>query len=255
MTSQVIVHPDKATLAAAIAARLVTAITDAQAQHGEAHVVLTGGSMGNALIEALVDSPAAPAVSWELVHLWWGDERYVDRESSDRNATQAREAGLGRMDALGLDPEHVHEMPAIDDPEGDDIGAAAERYAAELARVAGTSDRGGEGAPTFDVVMLGVGPDAHVASLFPGKDTLDVTDRTVVPESDSPKPPPARLSLTLPVLCSADEVWLLVAGGDKAQAVAAATGGADVHEAPAAGVTGRRRTLWLVDEAAAADLP
>ena len=130
MTSQVIVHPDKATLAAAIAARLVTAITDAQAQHGEAHVVLTGGSMGNALIEALVDSPAAPAVSWELVHLWWGDERYVDRESADRNATQAREAGLGRMDALGLDPEHVHEMPAIDYPEGDDIGAAAERYAA-----------------------------------------------------------------------------------------------------------------------------
>ena len=102
MTSQVIVHPDKATLAAAIAARLVTVITDAQAQHGEAHVVLTGGSMGNALIEALVDSPAAPAVSWELVHLWWGDERYVDRESADRNATQAREAGLGRMDALRM---------------------------------------------------------------------------------------------------------------------------------------------------------
>ncbi|WP_288797450.1 6-phosphogluconolactonase [uncultured Arsenicicoccus sp.] len=258
MSARVIVHRDKTTLAAAVAARLVTTITDVQAEHGEAHVVLTGGSMGNALVEALVDSPAAPAVAWELVHLWWGDERYVERESADRNATQAREAGLARMAALGLDPANVHELPATDDAEGDDIAAAAERYAAELARVAaGSGRRGPHGVdvPAFDVVMLGVGPDAHVASLFPGKATLDVTDRTVVPETDSPKPPPARLSLTMPALCTADEVWLLVAGEDKAEAVAAATGGADVHEAPAAGVRGRRRTLWLVDEAAAGDLP
>ncbi|AKT51986.1 6-phosphogluconolactonase [Arsenicicoccus sp. oral taxon 190] len=265
MTAQVVVHPDKATLAAAVAARLITTLADAQARHGEVHVVLTGGSMGNATMTALADSPAVRAVAWELVHLWWGDERYVERASEDRNATQAREAGLDRLLDLGLQSGNVHELPASDDPEGFDLEAAVQRYADELAAVARESSQpaagteplgrpGADGLPAFEVVMLGVGPDAHVASLFPGRPTLQVQDRTVVAEANSPKPPPARLSLTFPALCTADEVWLLVAGTDKADAVAAALGGVDVDEAPAAGVSGRRHTVWLLDEDAASRL-
>ncbi|WP_409482846.1 6-phosphogluconolactonase [Arsenicicoccus dermatophilus] len=261
--AQVVVHPDRSTLAAAVAARLVTTLTDAQSRHGEVHVVLTGGSMGTASMEALVASPAVTAVAWELVHLWWGDERFVERASADRNAEQARQAGLGRLHDLGLPEGNVHELPALDD--GLDLEPAAQRYAGELARVAQESSAPGadglalgrpgrDGLPAFDVVMLGVGPDAHVASLFPGQATLGVTDRTVVAEPDAPKPPPARLSLSLPALCTADEVWLLVAGEDKADAVATALGGAGVVEAPAAGVQGRRRTLWLLDEDAASRL-
>ncbi len=159
---QLVVHRDKELMAEAAAARLITKIVDAQASRGSASVVLTGGRNGNGLLAALATSPARDAIDWTRLDLWWGDERFLPEGDPDRNVTQAKEALL---DAVPLDPTRVHAMPASDGPYGSDVDAAAEAYAAELAKSAGPENHGP--VPTFDVLMLGVGPDTHVASLFP----------------------------------------------------------------------------------------
>ena len=245
--ARVVVHPSADVLAAAVAARLLTALADAQAERGEVHVVLTGGTIGVRSLAAVASSPARDVVDWSRVHVWWGDERHLPAGDPDRNATQAQEALLRH---LPLRPEHVHLPPASDGPSGDDVEAAARAYAAELAAAAGGAD-----VPEFDVLLLGVGPDGHVASLFPGQDAVHESGRSVVGVPDSPKPPPARTSLTFPAIGRARQVWLVAAGAEKAQAVASGVGGADVSATPAAGARGREATLWLLDAAAAQQLP
>jgi 6-phosphogluconolactonase len=243
----VIVHADANLLAQAAAARLLVRLVDAQAERGEASVVLTGGTIAAAVYRAVRDSPARDAVDWSRVDVWWGDERFVPRDDPERNELQARQALL---DALPLDPRRVHPMPAADDPEGADPEAAAERYADELARAAkpGTAPL-----PHFDVLMLGVGEDGHVASVFPEHPVAYET-RPVSAVRGSPKPPPIRLTLTLPTINTAEEVWLIAAGAGKAGAVRLALSGAGPVQVPAAGVHGVDRTLWLLDRAAAAEL-
>jgi 6-phosphogluconolactonase len=251
MTSpQLVVHRDKDLMALAAAARLITRIVDAQSTRGTASVVLTGGRNGNALLAAIASSPARDAVDWSRVDLWWGDERFLPEGHPERNATQARDELL---DAVPLDPARVHAMPASDGPDGDSPEAAAERYAAELAKAAGPHDR--LGVPAFDVLLLGVGPDTHVASLFPEHPGVRETALTVIGVRGAPKPPPVRVSLTLPAIRAAREVWLLAAGEDKADAVALALSGPGEVQAPASGAYGRQRTLWLLDRAAAAKIP
>lgn len=225
----------KADLADAIAERLREVIADAVASRGVAHVVLTGGSMGEASARAL-----APLddIDWAHVHLWWGDERFLPTGDAERNETQAR---VVLIDVVGVPAANVHAMAASDGPDGDDLDAAVARYRDELATVA----------PQFDIVMLGMGPDTHVASLFPGHATTRVDDTSVVAENDSPKPPPQRISLTFPALNAAREVWLMIAGADKADAVRAASSSTDRTAHPASGVHGRERTIWWLDEAAA----
>ncbi|MFD7015505.1 6-phosphogluconolactonase [Streptomyces sp. NPDC059928] len=251
-TPQLVVHRDKELMAQAAAARLITKVVDAQAARGSASVVLTGGRNGNGLLAALASSPARDAIDWSRLDLWWGDERFVPEDDPERNYTQAREALL---DAVALDPKRVHAMPASGGTYGSDADAdaAAAAYAAELAAAAGPEDHGP--VPTFDVLMLGVGPDTHVASLFPELPAVRETERTVVGVHGAPKPPPTRISLTLPAIRAAREVWLLAAGEDKAQAAAIALSGAGEVQAPAAGAYGRARTLWLLDAAAASRLP
>ncbi|MFI6871974.1 6-phosphogluconolactonase [Streptomyces sp. NPDC050400] len=245
---QLVVHRDKELMAQAAAARLITKIVDAQAARGYASVVLTGGRNGNGLLAALNTAPARDAIDWGRLDLWWGDERFLPDGDPERNYTQAREALL---DAVPLDPARVHPMPASDGPY--EVDAAAEAYAAELAAAAGPEDHGP--VPTFDVLMLGVGPDTHVASLFPELPAVRETERTVVGVRGAPKPPPTRVTLTLPAIRAAREVWLLAAGEDKAKAAAIALSGAGEIQAPAAGAYGRSRTLWLLDSAAASQLP
>ncbi|MER7000826.1 6-phosphogluconolactonase [Streptomyces sp. NPDC000410] len=255
---QLVVHRDKELMAQAAAARLITKIVDAQAARGSASVVLTGGRNGNGLLAALAAAPARDAIDWHRLDLWWGDERFLPEGDPERNVTQAREALL---DSVPLTPSRVHAMPASDGPHGKDADSAAAAYAAELAAAAGpehyrsaTTAAGGD-VPAFDVLMLGVGPDTHVASLFPEHPAVRETDRTVVGVHGAPKPPPTRISLTLPAIRAAREVWLLAAGEDKANAVAIALSGAGEIQAPAAGAYGRARTLWLLDSAAASQLP
>lgn len=247
-----IVHRDAAVLAQAAAARLVTRLVDAQAARGSASMVLTGGTVGISVLTALAQSPARDAVDWRRVDVWWGDERFLPAGDPERNDTQAAAALL---DQLPLDPRRVHPMPASDGVDGSDVEAAANRYADELAQVAEATGAGRSGVPQFDVLMLGVGPDAHIASLFPEHAGIHEQERTVVGVHGAPKPPPTRITLTLPTICSADEVWLVVAGAEKAQAVGLALSGAGPVQAPAGAASGRRVTLWLLDRAAAAHVP
>lgn len=243
----VVTHRDPTLLARAVAARLVTRLVDVQSAGGEASLVLTGGGIGIACLAELRDSPARDAVDWTLVDVWWGDERFLPTGDPERNETQARAALLDHVD---LDPERVHPVPSADavpDPE-----TAAERYAAELLRAARPEDHGP--VPQFDVLLLGMGPDGHTASLFPESPSV-YDERPVVGVRGAPKPPPNRVSLTLAAINAARDVWIVVAGEDKAPAVSLALSGAGPLQVPAAGVRGRQRTLWVLDAAAAAKLP
>lgn len=238
--------PSRDALAAAVAGRLVVRLAALQAAGRTPSIALTGGTIAVKIHEAVVTASAGHEdVDWSNVDIWWGDERYLTEDDAERNAKQAWDAMLSQLD---VSPGRVHEIPASDGPHGT-VQDAAEAYA-ETVR-----SRGGDG---FDVVMLGLGPDGHVASLFPGSAQLDVDDAVTVPVTDSPKPPPERVSLTFGALNRTDEVWFVVAGSGKAGAVARAlaTGGdaADVHEIPAVGVRGREATVWFLDEDAASEL-
>ena len=244
---------DADALAEAVAARLATRLVTAQSARGEATVVLTGGASGIAVLAALAASPSRDSIDWARVNVWWGDERFVPADHPDRNERQAREALL---DHVALNESRVHAMPAAAAGEAggrdDGVHAAAACYAEVLARHASVEAHAP--VPRFDVLLLGVGPDGHVASLFPHAPALYDT-RTVVGVEGSPKPPPQRISLTLLTIQSADEVWLIAAGEAKAAAVAMALGGAGPMAIPAAVAIGRHETHWLLDRAAAAELP
>ena len=239
----VVVTRDADALAASLAARLLTRLIDTQAARGDASVVLTGGGVGIAALKAARRTPARAAVDWRRVDVWWGDERYVPADDDQRNDKQAREALL---DALDLDPARVHAMPAADGPDGTDVDAAAARYADALAAY--------RSRPRFDLVLLGMGAEGHTASIFPESPAAH-DERLAFAVHGCPKPPPTRISMGFDALNDAREVWFAVAGEDKAPMLAMALGGAGRVQVPAAGVTGRVQTLWLLDEAAASRLP
>ncbi|WP_027478942.1 6-phosphogluconolactonase [Gryllotalpicola ginsengisoli] len=243
---RVLVHPDKQALAASVAARFLTKTSDIIADYGDAHVVLTGGTIGIASLAAVNASPARDTVDWSKVHFWWGDERFVPKGDPERNELQAREALL---DHIAVPAGNIHAFAASDEVDTLEEGVA--RYTEELARF---SPDGGQW-PRFDITFLGVGPDGHIASLFPEMAGIRVTDAPVIAVRNSPKPPPERLSLTRPVINSSERVWLVLSGTDKASALGLALAGASYTEVPAAGAKGRRRTVYFVDQDAAAEVP
>ncbi len=206
--------------------------------------MLTGGGIGTKVMDAIGDSPARDAVDWQRVDIWWGDERFKPAGDPERNETGARSTLLDRVD-----PARVHVMAGPDGPDGDDVDAAAARYAAELAAAAD-----GREVPVFDVLLLGIGPEGHVASIFPDSPAAHAGG-TVVAVRNCPKPPPTRVSLTFGAIQAAREVWVLASGAEKADAVAEALSGVSQDKLPAAGARGRDRTLFLLDQAAAAKLP
>jgi 6-phosphogluconolactonase len=243
---RVIVHPDKRALAAAVAARFITKIVDLVDEFEEASVVLTGGSVGIAVLEAINASPARDTIDWSRVNVWWGDERWLPAGDPERNDAQARAALL---DHVGLDPARVHPFATSDS--GVELDAAAAAYSTEIAQFSPAN----AAMPHFDITFLGMGPDGHIASLFPERSGIREREHTVISVRNSPKPPPERLSLTLPVINSSARVWLVVAGADKASALGLTLAGASIDEVPAAGVEGRRKTLFFVDAEAAAEVP
>lgn len=243
MTPTVETYPDTATLVAAAGDRLARAIESAIAERGRAMIVLTGGGTGIALLARLSSHP----VDWSRVHVFWGDERYVAHDDDERNDKQAREALL---DHVPIPAANIHPMPASDGEFGSDLDAAADAYRAVLAGCAEV----GAPTPEFDVHLLGMGGEGHVNSLFPHTPAVREMHRMVVGVEDSPKPPPRRITLTLAAIRRSRQVWLVVSGAAKAEAVAAALGGADPDDIPAAGAVGREATVWLIDSAAAAEL-
>lgn len=246
----VVVHDSGETLAAAAAARLITRIVDAQADRGVASVVLTGGRTGIGVLEHVARSPARDAIRWSAVDFYWGDERFLPDGDPARNETQARQALLDHVD---VDPERVHPMA----PSGGKFGDSADEAAAHYAEILATTSEQATDilVPVFDVLLLGVGEEGHTASLFPQTPYVREDQRTVVGVHDCPKPPPTRISLSLPAIRAASEVWLLTTGAAKAEPVAAALGGADPADIPAAGAQGREKTLWMLDTDAASNVP
>ena len=240
MTSErrVLVHPDAESLVASVAARFLTKVIDLLDEHESIDVCLTGGTTGIAVLAAVAANPAREGIDWSRVAFWWGDERYVPRGDPDRNDKQGHDALL---DVLPVPAENLHPFPAPG--EHASIEEAAEAYAAEL------------GDTVFDITFLGVGPDGHIASLFPDHASVRETQRKVVAETDSPKPPSQRLSLTLPVINASERIWLILAGADKAGALGLALADANVASVPVAGVKGRKRTVFFVDQAASAEVP
>lgn len=248
-TPEVIVHADFTLLTRAIAARFVTRLVDVQAARGRATIALTGGGAGIGVLRELRDSRVREAVDWSRLDIWWSDERYVAAGDAERNDQQAREALL---DIVPVDPRRVHAAPASDGEFGADVEAAAAWYAAQLEAAAAPEDH--SDVPTFDLALLGIGPEGHVASIFP-QSPAAYDDRSVVAVRSSPKPPPNRISFTLRTINAAREVWFVASGADKAAAVRMALSGAGALALPAAGVSGTARTLWLLDRPAASQLP
>ncbi len=238
------VSPDAEALADVVARRLLSVLADAHAQGREPQIGLTGGTIADVLHRRVADLTPGSGVDWSRVVVWWGDERFVAPDSDDRNALQARRALL---DSVGVDPAKVHEMPST--AEADSAAAGAAAYADTLRR---------DGAGEFDVLMLGVGPDGHCASLFPGHPALEVDDQVTTYVLDSPKPPPERITLTFAALNRSREVWFLASGEGKADAVARALAAepdspegaaAALSATPARGVRGTESTTWFLDAA------
>ena len=246
MSTTVEVFPDSDNLVEAAGRRLVETIHAAVAARGRAQIVLTGGGNGIGLLKYL--RAHADQIDWSKVHLFWGDERYVPLADGERNEKQAREALLDHID---IPSSNVHPMAASDGEFGTDLVAAALAYEQLLAANA----EPGEQVPNFDVHLLGMGPEGHINSLFPDTEAVRETTRMVVSVDDSPKPPPQRITLTIPAIRRSREVWLMVSGAAKGDAAAAAIGGAQPVDIPAAGAVGLETTLWLLDEDAAAKLP
>jgi 6-phosphogluconolactonase len=246
---EVVVEASPTELATNTAERTLSTLRAALAARPEAHLIVTGGGILEKVLGAIAAAPERDSVEWRRVHVWWGDERYVPTDSPDRNDKPAMNLLFDHVD---VDPAKLHRMPASDSGFGDDAEAAADSYAAELA-AAVPGDETAD-VPEFDVILLGIGPDGHCASLFPGHPGTRMLDRSVIAVHDSPKPPPTRISLTFPTLDAAAEVWFIASGEGKAEAVAKALSGAAREEVPSAGPRGRRRTLWLIDRDAASQL-
>jgi 6-phosphogluconolactonase len=240
--SRVEVHESADELATVVAGALLRLLTVRQAAGEVPDIALTGGTIADKIHREIARLAPDSGVDWRRVSFYWGDERYVAPDSDDRNAKQAREAFL---DAVGVDPARVHEIPSTAD--ADSVEAAAAAYSETVRE---------HGAGSFALLMLGVGPDGHIASLFPGFPQLRVDDTIAVGVTDSPKPPPERVSLTFPALNRSDEVWFVVSGADKAEAVgrALAAEPPGVHEIPATGVHGQLATIWFLDREAASQV-
>jgi 6-phosphogluconolactonase len=236
---------DPAELAAVVADRFLQRVAAAQGRGEQPQVALTGGTIAHDVHREIAQRAESGGhdVDWSRVGFWWGDERFVAPHSDDRNALDARAVFLDPLGATS-----VHEVPST--AEAADVEAAATAYGDRLRA---------SGAGEFDLVMLGMGPDGHVASLFPGFPQLDA-DGIAVPVTGSPKPPPERVSLTFPALNRTRAVWFLVTGAAKAEAVVRAladTG--DLHATPARGINpapqrGAGETTWFLDVAAASKL-
>jgi 6-phosphogluconolactonase len=234
--AEVVVHDGADDVAEALASRLTSTLADVQARGRTPQLCLTGGGIATRAYARLAANRPRD-VDWSRVDLWWGDERFVPAGDADRNA----DATLATLRGpLRLDDALVHVMPAAD--EGLDLDEAAAAYARELGRT------------VFDVCLLGMGPDGHVASLFPGHPSAE-TPGTVIPVRNSPKPPPERISVTMEVINRSRQVWFCVSGAEKAEAVAKGVLGTGPDPVPAARASGTEATIWLVDTAAAADLP
>lgn len=227
----------RADLIEATAERLMRRLIELQAtKDGPARLCLTGGRIANRIYAAFTDLMDDSDLDESRIEIWWSDERFVPTEDPERHAGHTL-AILARR--LPMTPSLTHPMPAADGIADNDASAAA--YAKEL------------GDTRFDITLLGMGVDGHVASIFPNHASFQDQAHSVIGVSDAPLAPCSRISLTVDTLNRSREVWFLVAGKDKADAVSRSLAGDT--SIPAGVVRGSNATFWLLDRAAATDLP
>jgi 6-phosphogluconolactonase len=231
MTHDLRVCDDVDDLSRRAAEAVTAAIDDAVSRHGRCSIALAGGNTPRPIYRLLA-SQFKEQIPWSDVHVFWGDERFVPSGDPRRNETMVREALL---DHVRCPPSNVHAVPAAST-----AGEAAAQYEAVLRQ------HFGNGWPRFDLVLLGLGEDAHTASLFPRSAALREKKRWVV-EVTVPAEPPVRVTLTLPVFNHAALTYFVVTGSNKAPALHMALDGADPESYPAAGIRPAGGAIWWVD--------
>lgn len=307
-TPTLIAHPSREALASDATTRILDVIEHVLTERTMAHVSLTGGTMGIATLRAWAQSPRVKDIDWSRVNFWFSDERFVPERDPDRNDGQAIEALLADLVDLGFPVENAHRMGPSDVMIDVEAAAEHYAYemrnfagSAEPVRVEmpeGASElplAGGHGGsvsqqsgggcgcggcgcgggsdiwpvPIFDVTLLGMGPDGHIASLFPNRqqillgtglpeDPVDGAKAVTVMVKDSPKPPSERVSVTLPVINNSRHIFFLITGGDKQDATTRLLKSTQVPaeditadmllETPAIGARGQKQTLIFATE-------
>lgn len=236
MYTRVIRMPRADEVSDLVAQRLLDRLIELQETQPIVHVCLTGGNAANAMYERFAELAEGSELDAAKLQLWWGDERFVPATDPDRNSLQAV-SRLART--VSIKSADTHMMAAQDGRKDSHECAAA--YEAEL------------GDTHFDVTLLGVGEDGHVASVFPGHPSFDPTTRNVIGVTEAPKAPVERITLTIPALNRSDEIWVMATGEAKADAIARALKG-DLS-LPAAHIRGEVATFWYLDDPAASGLP
>ena len=220
-TRKLVVYPDKDLMIQAGAQRFALALLDLLAERlpdsthrTRVDVALSGGSAAQPL-GLVLDDPLAEAIDWSRVHFWWSDERFVPAYDTDRNALEARRLLLDKLVADGKQAELIRELGPK---------------------------------PTIDLMILGMGPDGHYASLFPGHDEVKVTDRLAVGVNHSPKMPPLRVSLTAQMIASSRRTWFFAAGASKADSLAHVFAKPNNPNYPSSYANGVDEFIWFSTE-------
>ena len=245
MSRVTFVDPTPAQSIDRLAARLVELTQEALHDHRRFRLAISGGSTPRPLWRQLA-GPLRDAVPWTSVELYWADERMVPPESEDSNYGAARRDLLDRVSIPASQIHRVHgELASVDE--------AAKRYDLELERVFSANSR------MFDLVLLGIGPDGHTASLFPGHAAVEETARWATGDPNAGQPPfVPRVTTTLRAMASSSRAYFLVTGRDKRAALASVWGEPEASEGrlPAARVTARDEVAWYLDhDAAPTDRP
>lgn len=278
-TRKLIVYPNKDLMIQAGAQRFVLALLDLLAERlpdgthrMRVDVALSGGSAAQPLGLVLND-PLADAIDWSRVHFWWSDERFVPAYDTDRNALEARRLLLDQLVADGKLPEsNIHEM-AADTRSADDIADVMDQADSDDASVRAAADAANDALlddvasdyerelvnelgpePVIDLMILGMGPDGHYASLFPGHDEVKVTDRLTVGVNHSPKMPPLRVSLTAPLIARSRHTWFFAAGAGKAESLAHVFEQPNKPDYPSSYANGVDEFIWFSTEETVTEL-
>ena len=190
-------YADQAELLQEVTTQLIEVIETGLRVNGIFHLALTGGTLGSDLTRALVANWNAHPEMYQGLHIWWSDERFVERSSTEQNSSPA-------LNSVTNKNVTIHMLRSSDEVENIDL--AVEDYLAQL------------GEAFMDLTILGLGPDGHIASLFPGAAHIDRLEK-VIAITDSPKPPAVRATFTLSMINTSTLVWIIAAGASKADAV------------------------------------
>ncbi|MBE9198700.1 MULTISPECIES: 6-phosphogluconolactonase [unclassified Nodularia (in: cyanobacteria)] len=239
MNKKVEVLPDISALVARSLELILSQLSTAIEQRGQFTIALAGGSTPKPLYEAIADQK----LPWDKIHIFWGDERYVPADHPDSNELMARRAWLDRVD---IPAANIHSVPTLD---GDPTVSAA-KYEQHLREFFNSSP---QDFPALDVVLLGMGDDAHTASLFPHTPALKVHDRLITVGNKDGNP---RITFTYPFINAARSVIFVVAGANKRPALAQVFAAvADDFTYPSRLIQPQGELLWLLDAAAGSELP